>query len=50
MASLLKECIVDAHNVDMGEWVRLLDPLDESSSNIYDMTIYLKIISISMVD
>lgn len=50
MAAILREAVKDQPNIDLADWVKLLDPLNEIGNNIYDMTIYLKIISIAMVD
>ncbi|CAD8198282.1 unnamed protein product [Paramecium pentaurelia] len=50
VSAILREAVKDQPNIDLTDWVRLLEPLEEVGNNIYDMTIYLKIISIAMVD
>ncbi|CAD8182690.1 unnamed protein product [Paramecium pentaurelia] len=50
VAAILREAVRDQPNIDLADWVKLLEPLNEIGNNIYDMTIYLKIISIAMVD
>ena len=42
--------MIESQNVELSDWVKLLEPLDESNNNIYDMTVFLRIIAIALVD
>ncbi|KAL4480829.1 hypothetical protein ABPG72_001698 [Tetrahymena utriculariae] len=58
IGSLLKEAIKNLYNLkgegaqgdEIVEWVKLLEPLDESKSNILDQTFYIDFISLAMID
>lgn len=49
VGAILREAIIDSTTVDMSDYVKLLEPVDEET-NLYEMTTFVKIIALAMVD
>lgn len=47
---LMKEAVRNSTNIQIVDWLRLVEALDESQNNLQNQIIYIDIISLGMVD